>query len=155
MDNQAKIDAWMTLTEARLRALIIESGIGEHVKNEIMRALLNSPVPSGLATTDIITNILDTILEELKDGSLEEAVLDTPREMDKDTMVDLSRRFIQDTHVTAETSEGDMRQKVEHWVQSHAKELPWYEDYKLDYITHVFFTATALLDQEKDRPECQ
>jgi hypothetical protein len=150
MEQDKQIELWATLTEARLRALLMDFKTMTMVGHEIARAVNNSPIPARSITRDVLYSILDAIQQEMIDFEFTAAY--PPDEIEPEFIIEtLAKQCIADNpSVTKSTNPFMFRQIVEKWILRHATELPWYKDYSKDYVTHLTYAVQLILENRVD-----
>lgn len=150
MEQAQQIDLWATLTEARLRALMLDFKQMSMIGHEIARAVDNSPIPARNITRDVIYSILDAIQQEMIE--IEFGVAYPPNEVDPEFIIEtLAKEILSDVPaITKETDAKAVRTYVEKWIIKHSAMLPWFKDYSKDYVTHLTYTVQLILSNRVD-----
>lgn len=150
MEQNQQVDLWATLTEARLRAIMMDFKRMTMVGHEIARAVENSPIPAKNITRDVLYSILDSINQEMME--FEFTVAYPMDEVEPEFIIEtLAKKFLADNPSVAKSTDLlVIKQMVEKWVLRHATELPWYKDYSKDYVTHLSYAVQLILENRVD-----
>jgi hypothetical protein len=146
MEQAEQVELWAVLTEARFRALMLNFKQMDMIGHEIARAVRNSPIPASNITRDVLFSILDSIQQEMIDYEFNAAY--SSDEVEQPFIIEtLAKKFIADTPGVSKTTTG-IREVIKKWIIQ--QELPWYDEYSKDYVTHLTFAVQMVLSGRAD-----